>query len=143
MPVGGVASGRVCACSLCKKHQCDVCDYECEKEITLKKHKNTKHIDVNNRNGDKDCQVTTTIKSTHLYCNECDYSCQKFFFLKKHKAHMHVSIMENTNITCNSCGRKFIHEGEHNIHFKEEHPTCKCTTDSVCDGCIAEWLPKA
>ena len=126
-----------------KKHQCDVCDYECEKEITLKKHKNTKHIDANNRSGDKDCQVTTTIKSTHLYCDECDYSCQTKNNLKKHKAHMHVSIMENTNITCNSCGRKFIHEGEHNIHFKEVHPTCKCTTDSVCYGCIAEWLPKA
>ena len=49
-----------------KKHQCDVCNYECEKKINLEKHKNTKHIDVNNRKGDEHCQVTTIIKSTYL-----------------------------------------------------------------------------
>ena len=95
---------------------------------------------MNDMKGD---EVTTIIKSTNLYCNGCVYSCQTKKNLKKHKAHMHVSIMENKTITCNSCGKTFFHEGEHNIHFREEHPTCECITESVCDGCISEWLPKA
>ena len=46
-----------------KKQQCNVCKYECEKEIPLKKHKNTKHMNVNQKERDGDDQVTTKTKS--------------------------------------------------------------------------------
>ena len=125
-----------------KKHQCDVCGYLCEKEITLKKHKNTKHVNVNHKEKDEDGQVTTQTKCTQLYCDQCEFSCKTKKNLKKHNAQLHVSINKNQKNVCNSCGKKFIHIGELDIHFKEEHPNCKCTADSVCDECIKEWLPK-
>ena len=31
---------------LCEANQeCDICNYQCEKESTMKKHKNTKHLE--------------------------------------------------------------------------------------------------
>ena len=34
---------------------CDECDYTCEKEITLKKHLNTKHQEVKKYSGNQEC----------------------------------------------------------------------------------------
>ena len=48
---------------LVKKQQFNVCEYECEKEITLHKHKNTTHVNVNQKERDGDDQVTTKTKS--------------------------------------------------------------------------------
>ena len=124
-------------------HQCDWCKYECEKEITLKKHKKTKHMNMNIKEINGDGQKTTKTKCTQLYCNQCDYSCQTKKNLKKHNGQIHVSINKNQNIACNSCGKKFIQTSELDIHSKEVHPNCKCTADSVCDECINEWIPKA
>ena len=42
-----------------KKHKCDVCEYECEKEITWMKHNNTKHMNVNHKENNGDGQKTT------------------------------------------------------------------------------------
>ena len=107
------------------------------------KHKNTKQMNMNYEENNGDCQKTTKTKPTQLYCNECDYSCQNKKNLKKHKGQMHERINKNQNIACNSCGKKFHHMSELDIHFEEEHPNCKCTADSVCDECISEWIPKA
>ena len=95
-------------------------------------------MNVNHKVRDEDGQVTTKPKFTQLYCDECDYSCQTKKNLKKHKGQMHESINKNQNMACNSCGKKFNQMSELDIHFKEEHPNCKCTADSVSDECISE-----
>ena len=48
------------------KHKCDLCKYECEKEITLRKHKTTKHMNMNHKENNEDDQKTTKTKCTQL-----------------------------------------------------------------------------
>ena len=52
-----------------KKHKCDVREYECENEITSRKHKSTKHMNVNHKKNYGDDQKTTKTKCTQLYCD--------------------------------------------------------------------------
>ena len=119
--------------------QCDVCEYQCEKEITLKRHKNTKHQRVKTIKYPSDA---TEEKSTPFYCDECEYSCKTKKNLKKHKAQDHKDLVESKIFKCENCGKEFSKKEELEVHMKENHPLCQCTADSVCDDCLEEWVDK-
>ena len=71
------------------KHQFKIkkCDYTCEKEITLNKHTNTQHDELQENiqqvkesgtDSNKDSKVSM------LYCDECNYSAKNKKGSKKH-----------------------------------------------------------
>ena len=43
--------------------------------------------------------------------------------------------MEN-NLLCEKCGKEFKNKEDLDMHMQENHPTCQCTSDSVCDSCL-------
>ena len=57
--------------------QCDQCDYACGKDITLKKHINTKHKTISDPNVSQELSVPTQGKSIMYKCDECDQSLKK------------------------------------------------------------------
>jgi hypothetical protein len=63
--------------------KCNQCDYACGKEITLKKHINTKHQNPNHPKGDQNTSVSNQEKSLMFNCDECDHSCKTTKGLKK------------------------------------------------------------
>ena len=62
--------------------QCDECEFECEKQITLNKHKNTKHTKVNSTKDNSVNKASNTKDKFH--CDECSYSSMSKKSLKKH-----------------------------------------------------------
>ena len=118
--------------------QCDQCDYTCGKDITLKKHIDTKHKNTNHPKGDQNSSVSTQGKSSTINCDECDHSCKTKKGLKKHKTQDHQS----QNIKFENCGKVFSKKEDLGIHMKENHPKCQCTAVDVCDDCLEEWQDK-
>ena len=119
------------------QQQCDVCKFQCENEITLKKHKNTKHPNMGQK-----ISVSTQRKSTTFNCDECDHSSKTKKSLKKHKTHDHQNIIKSQDIKCENCGKVFSIKQDLEIHMKEQHPKCQCTAEDVCDDCLEEWQDK-
>ena len=121
------------------KLQCDLCNYQCEKEMTLNKHKNTKHPCETKIQNHSDA---TDEKSAPFYCDECEYSCKTKKNLKKHKAQVHIVSIKSKSSKCENCGKEFSKIEDLEVHMKENHPLCQCTVDSVCDDCLEEWVDK-
>ena len=79
---------------LCENHyKCNVCNFKREKQITLGKHMNTKHIQNTKKSEDWKSQletkdIVTSVKKNackaKLYCGECDFSSTNKKSLKKH-----------------------------------------------------------
>ena len=82
------------------QHQCDVCKFQCKKEITLKKHKNTDHPNVSQK-----ISVSTQGKSTMFHCDECNHSCKTKKSLKKYKTQDHQGNIKSQGIKCENCGK--------------------------------------
>ena len=118
--------------------QCDQCDYTCGKDITLKKHINTKHKNTNHPKGDQNTRVSTQGKSSKINCDEYDHSSKTKKGLKKHKTQDHQS----QDIKCDICGKVFSKKEDLEIHMKENHPKCQCTSVDVCNDCLEEWQDK-
>ena len=111
--------------------QCKVCDYSCEKEITLNKHTNTKHQTVNNENAGR----------KKFHCHECDSSFTTKKGLKKHEA-IHNDTMK---LKCETCAKEFGKRDALDEHIHKEH---KIRTDweeypEVGDDELDEWVAKA
>ena len=64
---------------------CVECNYRCEKEITLKKHCNTKHL-VRNKTCDEGQESALKAK---FFCDECSFSCSTKKSLNNHKTKEH------------------------------------------------------
>ena len=99
-----------------------MCKYECEKEITLRKNNNTKHMNMNNKENYGYNQKTTTTKWTRLYCNKCDYSCETKKNLKKQKGQIHGSINKKPKQSMQFVWKKLNQMSELDINFKKENP---------------------
>ena len=119
--------------------QCDMCKYQCEKEMTLNKHKNTKHPCGTKTQNHSDA---TDEKSAPFNCDECEYSCKTKKNLKKHKAQVHIGSIKSKISMCENCGKEFSKIEDLEVHMKVNHPLCQCTVDSVCDDCLEEWVDK-
>ena len=122
--------------------QCDQCDYACGKDITLKKHINTKHKTISDPNESQEPSVPTQGKSIMYNCDECDQSFKTRKILKKHKNQDHQSTVKSQDMKCENCCKEFSKRGDLDIHMKKEHPKCQCTAVDVCDDCLEEWQDK-
>ena len=109
--------------------KCNLCSYQCEKKISLKKHTNTEH----------GLQTNISDKENKFYCDKCS---KTFTSKKRLKTHKHIS---HELINCDKCESTFKQEKELMEHMKEQHHIdndCKCTSDSVCDQCIDSCVQK-
>ena len=115
-------------------YQCDKCEYKCEKNITLIKHKNTKHTGK-----DK------------FHCDQCNYSCPSKRSLKKHMSHKHEGLNKKAFMQCVKCDKTFQNKTELETHMEDHHSLseenqeepCECTEDTVCDKCLNYWVQKS
>ena len=81
-----------------------MCDYKVQKEITLKKHINTKHSRKDTLYG-----LASNALAASYFCDECEYSCHNKKSLKKHKSHnMKVLAISVTHVLKNSKTRKTL-----------------------------------
>ena len=119
------------------QQQCDECEFQCEKEITLKKHKNTHHPKAS-----QNISVSTQEKSSTFNCDECAHSCKTNKSLKNNKTKDHQSTITSQDIKCKNCGKMFSIKEDLELHMKEGHPKCQCTAVDVCDDCLKEWQDK-
>ena len=122
--------------------QCDQCDYACGKDITLKKHINTKHKNTNDPNVSQEISVPILGKSTLYNCDECGQSFKTKKSLKKHKNQDHQSTVKSQYMKCENCFKEFSKKDDLDIHMKKEHPKCHCTAVDVCDDCLEELQDK-
>ena len=132
-----------------KIHQCDMCEYKCEKNITLIKHKNTKHTQVHL--SDTDIVGTSFTGKQKFHCDQCDYSCQAKKSLKKHVSHNHEGLIQRPFIQCDECDKTFKTKTELKTHMESHHSQsqenkvdpCECTEDDDCDRCLNYWAQKS
>ena len=117
--------------------QCEECDYSCDEQSTLTKHKNTKHTKLDSRKN----AIQDTTEKDKFHCDECNYSCVSKKSLKKHKSQKHEITKQNKTIECDKCEMTFQHEREYQNHVEEEH--CLCTSETVCDSCLNYWVHKS
>ena len=118
--------------------QCDECEFEREKQITLNKHKNTKHTKVSST---KDNSVNKASNTKDKFrCDECSYSSMSKKSLKKH-TQKHQLPQTALQIKCVKCNINFEEKTELLAHVEEKH--CSCTPDSVCDECLNYWVHKS
>ena len=75
--------------------QCDECDYKCKKQLTLSKHKNTKHQLEEFIETASDININSIDK---FHCDKCNFSGFSKKSLKKHLAQQHENRKDN-NIT--------------------------------------------
>ena len=118
--------------------QCKKCDYECNKEETLKKHTNTKHPSVNNE----------YVGENKFYCHDCNMSFKTKKSFKKHEAtHNDTEKLKE----CDFCHKKFKRQNGLDEHISLNHKMssdnsrigcihCTGTEEEVCDGCLDEWI---
>ena len=129
-----------CVLATGQQFQCKMCDYQCDKEVTLNKHTNTKHQSVNSEfAGEK-----------RFYCHQCNVSFKTKKSLKKHETnHNDAEKLKE----CNICANKFKSLSDLEEHMTQDHQTscktpqrgcihCTGTDKEVCDGCLDEWIPK-
>ena len=103
--------------------KCEKCEYASDKEITLKKHMNTRHIIENKKSDDK-----KEYKDKHNFiCDECSFSSKNKKTLKRHKDKHHP-------IT--TASQKFTNED--NINNHNIITTCECSEGVICDSCLSE-----
>ena len=107
--------------------KCEKCDYKAEKEIMLKKHMNTKHIEQKSQ-----IEVKKLENRVNFTCYECDFTSKTKKNLKKHKEKHHGQDVNKESSIANI---------ERNP-MTEILSTCQCTPETVCDECLAEWIPK-
>ena len=62
-------------------YQCDECDNKCEKNITLIKHKNTKHKEGNSSRTDHEKKSVS--EKERFHCDQCYYPSQSKRSLKR------------------------------------------------------------
>ena len=91
-------------------HECDNCDYKCEKDITMKKHRHTENL--RQSFNERKHIVTRKKNSSQLNCDECDQVCFTKKNLKKHKAQLHTSTLK-----CDTCGNPFNTKDDLEIHI--------------------------
>ena len=128
-------------------YQCDVCNYKCEKNIRLIKHKNTKHTKVQLSNTEID---GTSVTGKHkFHCNQCNYSCQvknslKNMFYTTMKAlteSLSWNVMNVTKLT--KLKLNFKHTENHHSQSQEnQEDPCECIEESVFDKCLDSWVQK-
>ena len=132
-----------------KLHQCDMCEYTSENNITLIKHKNTKHTQVHL--SDTDIVGTSVTGKQTFHCDQCNYSCQNKKSLKKHVSHNHEGLHQKSCMQCDECDKTFktktelkTHMESHHSQYQEiEEDTCECTEDFECDKCLTYWAQKS
>ena len=88
---------------------------------------NTKHIEQKSQ-----IEVKKLENRVNFTCDECNFTSKTKKNLKKHKEKHHGQDVNK----------------ESSIENIESNPmsaivsTCQCTPETVCDECLAEWIPK-
>ena len=124
--------------------QCDECDYKCKKQLTLSKHKNTKHTLVEFEETASDININSKDK---FHYDKCNFSGISKKSLKKHLAQKHKNQKDNILVKCEKCEMKFDYKPKLKFHMEEQHnvyddENCMCTPQTVCDDCINYWVQK-
>ena len=119
--------------------KCEECQFECEKQITLNKHRNTKHTQDNSKKSERVNKAASNNDKFH--CDECSYSCSTKKSLKKHMSQKHESSQKTMRIECEKCEITFEEGYDLQTHVEEKH--CSCTSDTVCDQCLNYWVKKS
>ena len=105
--------------------KCEKCEYTSDKEITLNKHMNTRHIIENKKSDDN-----KEYEDKHNFnCDECSFSSKNKKNLKKHKDKHH---------SIKTASQKFTNED--NLNNLNIIATCECSEGVVCDSCLSEWV---
>ena len=132
-----------------KVHQCDKCEYKCEKNITLIKHKYTNHTQVHLSN--TDIVGTSFTGKQKFHCDQCDLSCRTKKSLRKHVSHNHECLNQKPFIQCDECDKTLKTKTELKTHTESLHlqpqenevNPCKCTEEEDCDRCLNYWAQKS
>ena len=111
--------------------RCEQCSFYCKKEVTLKKHVNTKHDREL-----QDVQLQDSEKTCKFHCDQCEYSCASKKSLKKHAVNEHK--VQN-NFPCVECGKDFNTKNNLEEHMIEHHKIYPEVDDAELD----EWIAKA
>ena len=118
--------------------KCDVCEFKCKTDLTLKKHNNTKHLTQN----------PESISRAKFFCHECNTSYQTKKSFKKHNETIH-NVMKP--YICETCGKKFKDKTKHDEHqiehkqnssFASSTECENCTASDVCEGCLDHLIAK-
>lgn len=133
--------------------KCDLCSYQCEKQITLKKHMNTKHMDQIKNGHQKQIDVIENVGKAKFYCDQCNYSCNLKKGLKKHKTKCDQEQVQMKEVRCEECDMKFQSEKDLKAHTTVIHmynsgdstSVCVlCSKQETCEACIEteldEWI---
>ena len=108
--------------------KCEKCEYTAEKEITLKKHINTKHIEQKSQS-----EVKKHENRVNFFCDECNFTCKTKKNLNKHKEkNHHIQVVNKQSST---------QEGQR-LFNSEMASACLCTTVTVCDVCLVNGSKK-
>ena len=78
--------------------KCEECNFECNKQIILCKHKNTKHTQDNSRKGDSVNKAA--INKDTFHCDKCNFSCLSKKSLKKHMSQKHEISQTTMKLEC-------------------------------------------
>ena len=119
-----------------KVYQCQVCDFECPKEETLKKHTNTRHKLLSHEKTDE----------RKFYCHECNVSFKTKKSLKKHEQ-CHSDIVKKN---CSDCDFECTSEKDIRNHMNVNHMKGLNTftydidnAPEVDEAELDEWIAKA
>lgn len=130
-----------------KLFRCNECDYTCEKQLFLSKHRNTKHTQMASRETASDDKAVNVNSKDKFHCEECNFSCMSKKSLKKHQSQKHEHQKDNPMVKCEKCEMRFKNKTKLKFHMEEQHniyndENCMCTSETVCDECINYWVQK-
>ena len=112
-----------------------MCDYRCEKKITLNKLKNTKHTDVTSSKIESENKSLTP--KHKFQCDQCNFSCQAKSSLKKQVSQSHEGSNKKPCMQCDKCDKTFQKETELEIHMTEQHCPPEENQENLCN-----WHPR-
>ena len=111
--------------------RCEQCSFYCKKEVTLKKHVNTKH--------DRELQdgqiQNNSEKTCKFHCDQCKYSCNSKKSLKNHVVNEHT--VQNSS-PCVECGKDFNAKNNLEDHMIKHHKIYHEVDEAELDELIAK-----
>jgi hypothetical protein len=125
------------------KYECKVCNFKSEKQITLNKHMNTKHVQDSSKSKEMKANVKSVKNNsckTQFYCDECDFSSTNKKSLKKHMD-KGIHTEKNSDISVEEVNNDIV-----NAKNVPNSNCDKCSKEEACEDCIEaeldEWIAK-
>eukprot|EP00092_Neocalanus_flemingeri_P026714 GFUD01028964.1.p1 GENE.GFUD01028964.1~~GFUD01028964.1.p1 ORF type:complete len:488 (+),score=96.23 GFUD01028964.1:238-1701(+) len=110
---------------------CQLCEYSCTKESSLKIHKTLRHkgkeklekMLVSKSLFKKKTATNAEEAKNKMNCNKCDYSCNSEKELRYHslKNHRHAFRKRSVKFECNECDQSFHNIDSLRIHKESDH----------------------